>query len=282
MTEDTQRRPGPLHYTLVVSLVANVILITAMLGRPSAPQPGTPGADDDPFAGLPLVPDATVHTGQIDLPGFGAFPPDRSASLGAGPERRSGIELPGFGFVALPQTSAPATHLHTASAAPTTTPVAQTPATPAATATPTSATDRTAPGLPEGARIIDAEIRSSIPVALRDNAEGIPHAPLAAEVGRLLEGRMDLRRDLRAGDRFRVIATPADGPTPIVHALLYTSERHSRTFDAYRLVLPGSESPSWWTSEGLPVAAGANAAPLPAAARPALDQLVAAVQRTRS
>lgn len=115
-------------------------------------------------------------------------------------------------------------------------------ATPQAAPTPSSGSVRVAHGIVAGA----------IPQTMR--AAGVEQADaVSAVLTRALMWDLDLRRDLRAGDRVEVAWTEnGDGTVDLVGAR-YASERLGQTLTAYRFQASGDRYARYWNADGVEV-----------------------------
>lgn len=73
---------------------------------------------------------------------------------------------------------------------------------------------------------------------------------LAQVINRALVWWMTVPRDLRAGDLLEVVYEPIAGEEPRVHAVRYTSERHGKTFAAYRFQPEGDTYARFYETDG--------------------------------
>lgn len=110
---------------------------------------------------------------------------------------------------------------------------------------------RDAPAPYPGVKQVALTVHHSLARTFQD---GVPAEGdiLAARVARLFAWDLDLRRDLRAGDRIEVAWT-GDGEETTIEAARYVSQKNG-TFEAFRFKRPGDEHASWWTSDGTEVA----------------------------
>lgn len=103
---------------------------------------------------------------------------------------------------------------------------------------------------PTNLREVSVGIRGSISRSLQE-AVGREHGdPLAQVTGRLLVWWLDLSRDLRRGDKLRLVYELPVGSEPRVHALSYTSEKFGRTYEAFRFQAPDAEFARYYDREG--------------------------------
>lgn len=74
---------------------------------------------------------------------------------------------------------------------------------------------------------------------------------LAALTARLLIWRLDLRRDLRRGDKISVLYQPVDEQSQFqIMAMKYTSTRHNKTYHFYRYQQQGSRFAAYYDEQG--------------------------------
>lgn len=97
---------------------------------------------------------------------------------------------------------------------------------------------------------LSVEIRGSIPQTLGEALGRKVGEPLAQVTGRLLVWWVDLTRDLRRGDRLRLLYETPDQGEPVIHALAYESQKHGRTFEAFRYQAKGEEFSRYYDREG--------------------------------
>lgn len=102
-----------------------------------------------------------------------------------------------------------------------------------------------------GVKQIELTVHHSLARTFRDGVPGDGDV-LSAQVARLFVWDLDLRRDLRAGDKIEVAWT-GQGEDIVIEAARYRSQKHG-TFEAFRFKRPGDDNASWWTSDGTEVA----------------------------
>ncbi len=86
----------------------------------------------------------------------------------------------------------------------------------------------------DGLRVVTGTIRRTVNHTLADKLEREVANPLSQVVSRVLVWWMEPSRDLRPGDEIGVVFSLHDGEEPRVHAVSMKSQRHGRTFSAYR------------------------------------------------
>ncbi len=105
-----------------------------------------------------------------------------------------------------------------------------------------------------------ATVKGSVVASL---AAAVPTegAALGAVAARLVMWRLDLRRDVDAGDEIAVVYR-RQGKDIVIGALTYKSRRHNKTYRAYRLVAPGETYASFWDERGAEVPIRLKSSPL--------------------
>lgn len=101
-----------------------------------------------------------------------------------------------------------------------------------------------------GLQELSVEIRGSVTHTLNAALGRKVGEPLAQVTGRLLVWWVDVSRDLRRGDRLRLLFEVPEQGEPIVHALSYESQKLGRTFEAFRYHAKGEEFPRYYDREG--------------------------------
>lgn len=104
----------------------------------------------------------------------------------------------------------------------------------------------------QGARGVSVRITGTIPKSLAPEIGPLTDA-LSAEVSRLLVWDMDLRRDLRAGDRLDVLYEGTSAETIEILAVRLESGKLGRAVEGYRWRAPGDPAASWWMPDGTEV-----------------------------
>lgn len=126
--------------------------------------------------------------------------------------------------------------------------VAEAQAQPEPNAAPTKA-EAEAPADPDAVRVTVASVVNSIPQTLATAAA--PYGDfVSATLSRLLVWDLDLRKDLRAGDKIEVAWTLGTTDTVVIQAARFFSQKHNRTIEAYRFHASGDEFPSYWAADG--------------------------------
>jgi murein DD-endopeptidase MepM/ murein hydrolase activator NlpD len=112
-----------------------------------------------------------------------------------------------------------------------------------------------APGMPaaDQLRVVSVSVERNIPTALATQLDRTMANVLAQEVSRLLVWKIRPTTDLRRGDRLEVAWTDDDDGGITIWATRFQSQRHGRTFDAYRWTYPGDAFPSWFDADGTEV-----------------------------
>ncbi len=100
--------------------------------------------------------------------------------------------------------------------------------------------------------IATGTVSSTLSGAFR-NAVGNDGSALSAVYSRLFVWDLDLRRDLRKGDRVDVAWNRAPDDTIEVLAARLHSSKHGQTFAAYRWQAPGDAFTSYWQEDGTEV-----------------------------
>lgn len=115
---------------------------------------------------------------------------------------------------------------------------------------------RPAPGAPApaGPRYGEAEVTATLEGAMVEIA-GVDEGPRLAQVAkRVLVWWIDLRRDLRRGDRIGLVYEPVPDEEPRVHALWFESEKLGAERTALRFQASGARFPRWYETNGTEVA----------------------------
>lgn len=108
------------------------------------------------------------------------------------------------------------------------------------------------PTAPVGAKVVSVGIDGTVPKSLGPHLGPLTDA-LSAEVSRLLVWDLDMRRDLRAGDRLDVVYEGDSAETIEVLALRLQSGKLGRNIEAYRYQSSADAQPSWWSPGGTEV-----------------------------
>jgi murein DD-endopeptidase len=116
--------------------------------------------------------------------------------------------------------------------------------------------------LPPDAQIVSVSIENNIPASLGRVLDRTLATSLSQELARLLVWNIQPTRELRNDDHLTIAWTnDADGGITI-HAMRFQSQRHNRTFDAYRWQSAGESYATWYDSDGIEVAHRLNNGPL--------------------
>lgn len=101
-------------------------------------------------------------------------------------------------------------------------------------------------------RVTIASVQGSIPQTL-----AVAAAPLgdnvSATLSRLLVWDLDLRRDLRAGDKIEVMWTPGTSDGVVIEAARFHTQKFNRTITAYRFHAKGDRYASYWSADGVEI-----------------------------
>ncbi len=97
-----------------------------------------------------------------------------------------------------------------------------------------------------------ATIRGSIPQTMAEAAAPFGDN-VSATMSRLLVWHLDLRRDLRAGDKVETTWVPGTSDGVVIKALRFHSQKLNRTIEAYRFQAAGDAYPSYWAPDGTEV-----------------------------
>jgi len=108
--------------------------------------------------------------------------------------------------------------------------------------------------------VLDEEVTHSLARTF-SNAESEHGSALSAVYSRLFHWDIDLRRDLRKGDRIRVAWKKGDEGVEIAAASLQ-SEKLGTTLTAYRFTRSGDDFPSFWQKSGVEIARRLKETPL--------------------
>jgi murein DD-endopeptidase MepM/ murein hydrolase activator NlpD len=112
-----------------------------------------------------------------------------------------------------------------------------------------------------GWKVAEVAVRGSMAAALAP-ALGDEGSQVAAHYARIFMWDLDLRRDIVAGDRIRVVWRSTAAGEPEIGAAQYASQRLGRVLRAYRSRGPDDSSPSYWDGDGLEVARRLKNSPL--------------------
>lgn len=97
---------------------------------------------------------------------------------------------------------------------------------------------------------LSVTIRGSVNRTLKQAVGRKVGDPLAQVTGRLLVWWLDVSRDLRRGDRLRLVYELPEGAEPLIHALSFHSQKFGRTYEAFRYQAPGADAPRYYDREG--------------------------------
>lgn len=108
------------------------------------------------------------------------------------------------------------------------------------------------PMLPPGGRLeVEADVRHSLEATLVGELGRSQGPPLAQVAKRLIVWFMNPRRDLRAGDRLRLVYSITEPPEePVIHALSLQSQKHERVFEVLRHQPEGAPWPRYYDAAG--------------------------------
>jgi murein DD-endopeptidase MepM/ murein hydrolase activator NlpD len=99
---------------------------------------------------------------------------------------------------------------------------------------------------------VAAKIEGSIPQTMADIAD--PYGDeVSATMSRVLVWDLDLRRDLRAGDKVETMWSLGSSDKVIIEAVRYHAQKHGKTIAGYRFQASGDEYPSYWSADGTEV-----------------------------
>ena len=114
---------------------------------------------------------------------------------------------------------------------------------------------------PEGMEVVSATVRHSLARTFQDAVSSDRSDVVAAVYARLFFWKLDVRRDLQAGDDVLMVYE-WDGKLAHIPAATYYSQKHGTEFNAYRFKATGDAYASWWDEEGNEVAFRLNDSPL--------------------
>ncbi|HLT31921.1 MAG TPA: M23 family metallopeptidase [Myxococcaceae bacterium] len=101
-----------------------------------------------------------------------------------------------------------------------------------------------------GPRSFSVEVHGPLETAVIKGSDSEIGPALAQVINRALVWWMTVPRDLRAGDLLEVVYEPVAGEEPRVHAVRYTSDRHGKTFAAYRFHAEGDTYARFYEADG--------------------------------
>lgn len=116
--------------------------------------------------------------------------------------------------------------------------------------------------VPVDAQIVSVAIQSNIPVSLERVLDRTLATMLSQELARLLVWNIQPARELRNNDQLTLAWTNDSDGGITIHAMRFQSQRHDRTFDAYRWQAEGETYATWYDSDGIEVAHRLNGGPL--------------------
>lgn len=130
------------------------------------------------------------------------------------------------------------------------TPVEDEPAADAIDAPVEAVAKKAAPRAAGDIEVTIASLKNSIPQTLAVAAEPYGDS-VSATLSRVLVWDLDLRRDLRAGDKIEAAWSLGTSDTVVIEAARFHAQKFNRTIDAYRFHATGDTYPSYWSSEGV-------------------------------
>jgi murein DD-endopeptidase len=105
---------------------------------------------------------------------------------------------------------------------------------------------------PSETRVTVASVEGSIPQTMAEAAA--PYGDnVSATLSRILVWDLDVRRDLRAGDKIEVAWRLGTSDIVVIDAARFHSQKFNRTTTAYRFKATGDEYPSYWSADGTEV-----------------------------
>lgn len=116
--------------------------------------------------------------------------------------------------------------------------------------------------VPVDAQIVSVSIENNIPVSLGRVLDRTLATMLSQELARLLVWNIQPARELRNNDQLTLAWTNDSDGGITIHAMRFQSQRHDRTFDAYRWHAEGETYATWYDSDGIEVAHRLNDGPL--------------------
>jgi murein DD-endopeptidase MepM/ murein hydrolase activator NlpD len=117
------------------------------------------------------------------------------------------------------------------------------------------------PVLPDGMAAVRAPVVHSLARTFQNAAPADQADVVAAVYARLFFWKLNLRRDLQAGDEVAV-AWEWDGELADIPVASYHSKKLGATLNAYKFKAAGDRYPSWWDEEGNEVAYRLKDSPL--------------------
>ena len=116
--------------------------------------------------------------------------------------------------------------------------------------------------VPVDAQIVSVSIENNIPASLGRVLDRTLATMLSQELARLLVWNIQPARELRNNDQLTLAWTNDSDGGITIHAMRFQSQRHDRTFDAYRWQADGEAYATWYDSDGIEVAHRLNDGPL--------------------
>jgi hypothetical protein len=116
--------------------------------------------------------------------------------------------------------------------------------------------------IPLDAQIVSVSIQSNIPASLGRVLDRTLATMLSQELARLLVWNIQPTRELRNNDQLTLAWTNDTDGGITIHAMRFHSQRHNRTFDAYRWQAADDTYATWYDSDGHEVAHRLNNGPL--------------------
>lgn len=114
---------------------------------------------------------------------------------------------------------------------------------------------------PEGMESVSATVRHSLARTFQDAVSSDRSDVVAAVYARLFFWKLDLRRDLQAGDDLKALYE-WDGKLARIPAATYYSQKNGTLFTAFLFHSTDDAFPSWWDEEGNEVSFRLNDGPL--------------------
>lgn len=108
----------------------------------------------------------------------------------------------------------------------------------------------TAPTPLTGPRLVALKIDSSLEAALVAAVGSDVGTPLSQVVNRVLIWWVDVRRELRRGDRIEIVYEPRTGEEPLAHAIWFRSGKLGRTVSAISYQAKGEPFARWYGEDG--------------------------------
>jgi murein DD-endopeptidase len=102
---------------------------------------------------------------------------------------------------------------------------------------------------PKGMESVSATVRHSLARTFQDAVSSDRSDVVAAVYARLFFWKLDLRRDLQAGDEVKALYE-WDGKLASIPAATYYSQKNGTLFSAFQYKATNDAFPSWWDEEG--------------------------------